>query len=443
MKRLLFIVFCFFYSSLLFSQKPGNEWINYNQNYYKINIYQDGVYRIPYTTILAAGISTSIDPRTFQIFGRGIEQYIYVKGEYDGSFYTSGYIEFYAQKNDGWLDSLLYHKPGSQSNPNYSLFTDTATYYLTWKFDTVRRLTIESDTSFTGYISATYFNRVLRQDYYDHYFNGVTYNMAADPEYIIGEGWFDNGFGLDGIQSPTIVKTLTTTNVFSGADAPDAQIDFNIIGASDMIGLDPDHHINVDFAGIHYDTTYKGYYMFPVHRAISPTNTNLNSGSMSFLFTAVTDLGSTFNRNTLAYISVKYPHNFNLEGKSNYRMYIPNSTSASKAYLKILNFSSSVSDTAIFYDLTNHKRIKTRWSSSFLEVLVPNAAGEKECFITSNNQITKILSLMPVSTDLAHYAKFIDYGSNAYRNSNYIMITSKKLWAAANDYKNYRETTIS
>ncbi|MBA4323442.1 MAG: hypothetical protein C0408_11555, partial [Odoribacter sp.] len=350
------------YSSLLFSQQLGNEWITYSQNYYKINIYQDGIYRIPYTTLLAAGISTSIAPSTFQIFGRGIEQDIYVKGESDGTFYTSGYIEFYAQKNDGWLDSLLYHEPGSQGNPNYSQFTDTATYYLTSKpLGPTRRLTIESDTSFSGNTPAAYFNRVLREDYYDKYFNGVTYNMAADPEYIKGEGWFDSGFGRGG----QVVKTLATTNAYSGAGAPDAQIDFNLIGASDMDAMDPDHHVRVQYPGMDWDTLYNGYEMFPVHHILPA---NLVSGSTSFTFSSVDDLGNYSNpdRNTLAYVSVKYPHDFdNLENASSYRMFVPNCTTASKAYLQITNFNSSASDTAILYDLTNHKRIKTRWSPSY------------------------------------------------------------------------------
>lgn len=43
----LFILF----SEGLQAQSYGNEWINYNQTYYKIKISQDGLYRITYSVL--------------------------------------------------------------------------------------------------------------------------------------------------------------------------------------------------------------------------------------------------------------------------------------------------------------------------------------------------------------------------------------------------------
>ncbi|MCB0555841.1 MAG: hypothetical protein KDD02_20000, partial [Phaeodactylibacter sp.] len=33
----------------------GNEWIHYDQSYFKISVAADGIYRIPYATLSAAG----------------------------------------------------------------------------------------------------------------------------------------------------------------------------------------------------------------------------------------------------------------------------------------------------------------------------------------------------------------------------------------------------
>ncbi|MCC7232384.1 MAG: hypothetical protein IT242_05530, partial [Bacteroidia bacterium] len=47
-----------------FSQAFENSWINYNQQYFKIKVWSDGIYRINQQTLLFAGIPlSSIDPR--------------------------------------------------------------------------------------------------------------------------------------------------------------------------------------------------------------------------------------------------------------------------------------------------------------------------------------------------------------------------------------------
>ncbi|OIP03663.1 MAG: hypothetical protein AUJ97_04180 [Bacteroidetes bacterium CG2_30_32_10] len=83
----------------LLAQPLGNEWINYNQQYYKFSLFQNGVYKINYTTLLNSGFPiNSVDPRSIQIFGRGNEEYIYIKGQSDGVFNTDDFIEFYGKK---------------------------------------------------------------------------------------------------------------------------------------------------------------------------------------------------------------------------------------------------------------------------------------------------------------------------------------------------------
>jgi hypothetical protein len=77
-----------------------------------------------------AGINTvGLNPQNFQIFGRSQQLNVFVKGEGDGTFNNGDYIEFYAEGNDGWLDSLIYAPGQKQANPYWSLFTDTAYYY--------------------------------------------------------------------------------------------------------------------------------------------------------------------------------------------------------------------------------------------------------------------------------------------------------------------------
>ena len=41
------------------------------------------------------------------------------------------YIEFYGEKNDGWLDELVYDSINHIPDKYYSLFNDTIRYYFT------------------------------------------------------------------------------------------------------------------------------------------------------------------------------------------------------------------------------------------------------------------------------------------------------------------------
>ena len=165
MKKYLtfFLLLILFLLKGVFSQPYGNEWIDYSQKYYKIKVAEDGIYRISFSALASSGIDVSkFDPRQFQIFHKGIEQYIYVHGENDGVFNASDYIEFYGMRNRGTLDSFLYVNPHNLPNPDYSLINDTSVYFLTWNSSiTNRRLQIENDKDFSGYIPKIMFGLIL------------------------------------------------------------------------------------------------------------------------------------------------------------------------------------------------------------------------------------------------------------------------------------------
>jgi hypothetical protein len=81
------------------SQNYGNEWINYNQQYFAVPIAEDGVYRIGFDVMASAGIPLgSFDPRSFQVYARGEQQPIIVSSEDTGNFQPGDHIEFYAGK---------------------------------------------------------------------------------------------------------------------------------------------------------------------------------------------------------------------------------------------------------------------------------------------------------------------------------------------------------
>ena len=127
----------------------GNEWINYNQYYYKIKVGQNDIYRIDSLTLARAGIPVdTIKSNHYQIFFHGQQQYIYVRTRTTYLSEKNGdYIEFYGQYNDATEDSLVYYNIRFLPNPYFSLFTDTSTYYLTWAGNGLR-MAEQTDTAF-------------------------------------------------------------------------------------------------------------------------------------------------------------------------------------------------------------------------------------------------------------------------------------------------------
>lgn len=80
------------------AQPYGNEWINYSKTYYKIQVGQEGLYRIPFSTLQAEGLGSNAGSG-YKMFTRGQEVPIYVTT--NGTFGTSDYIEFIGEINDG------------------------------------------------------------------------------------------------------------------------------------------------------------------------------------------------------------------------------------------------------------------------------------------------------------------------------------------------------
>jgi len=445
MKRYLYTLLLFFICTQAFPQQYGNEWINYSQKYYRIFVVEDGIYRIDSTTLANAGLNvSSLDPRNFQIFGRGELQHIYIKGESDHHFNSGDYIEFYGMHNDGWYDKYLFENQADQPNPNYSMFNDTAVYYLTinpsYLAGANGRITAENSTNFSSYTAATFFNKVSRVDYTSNYFFGETYSDGiTDPEYVKTEGWFDSGFGRDDngntVSAP---RNVSTQNAYPTGIA---NIDFLMIGCSNFSGSFPNHHVvfTSNISNVNLDTTMNSYYTRHFNYNV-PSNTLPSSSQFTFSITQ--DLGCTADWNTIAYINVKYPHNLDLGGESTFSFYTLNSAfGQAKTRLDFTNFSANTGDSIKIWDLSNFKRIVVVKNGSTYQALVPNGTGvnaEKKCYLVSDSQVHNVTSVIPVSYDPAHYAKFRDFTTSAVLKANYIIITHRSLWNEATDYSNYR-----
>ena len=89
-KIILFVLFLAFHFNF-FSQGFGNEWINFNQQYFHFPISNSGIHRIEYNVLnnylSNLGIDISNIPHDqFQIFGREKEVSILIKDQNNNGF---------------------------------------------------------------------------------------------------------------------------------------------------------------------------------------------------------------------------------------------------------------------------------------------------------------------------------------------------------------------
>jgi len=447
MKKFLQIFFSSFSLLILcpglsFSQSYWNEWINFSQKYYKIPITQNGIYRIDSLTLANAGI-TSVNPQNFQLFFRGQEQYIYVKGEADGIFNASDYIEFYGQKNDGSLDSILYKgdlydQPVHQPNPYYSLFNDTAAYFLTWNNLTTNKRIVDDPDTVSGSLQPTiyFMKKDVIENHTTYYYGKFTTTNINFPEYHEAEGWSGVDFNIG--DSHTVSFNTSDREPLG----PNAIVKLSAMGESNDPSY-PDHHLQIKYKDVSNnliqldDTSFDGYALFDPSFSINASSL----GSSTDIVISLLSGNFSTSRTTVPYVTLKYPHNMNLGNNNYFELFVPYNTIQSKSFFTLTNFNVSTSTSAYLYDFTDHRRIPVTKNGNNYKVLVANYSlnlpVEKFCVIKSENQFISVPSLKPVRGT----GSFIDYSSFA-PDSAFIIITHKSLMSGAKAYASYRASTM-
>lgn len=114
------------------AQRQGNEWIDYNQTYFKIKTGADDIHRLTPAALQSAGIDlTALTLPSLRLYHRGSEVAIHIEDGGDGLLDGSDYIEFYGRRNDGEQDTELFYRAPDQIHKYYNLFSDTTAFFLT------------------------------------------------------------------------------------------------------------------------------------------------------------------------------------------------------------------------------------------------------------------------------------------------------------------------
>lgn len=447
MKRSLLFILLIISGLALQAQPFGNEWIDYSREHYKIKIAQDGFYRIPFTTLQTyipnAG---SLNPQNLVLFHNGEKVPIYISTTAN-QFGANDYVEFYGKKNVGDVDSMLYRSTNQQPHPYYSLFTDTAIYYLT----TVNQTNNPRFAEVNNNLSSV---TVPKEDYFYHtertvlstYVNsnsfmpGKYYSVGSDETYKSafeqGEGFTGNVFfGSTASASPpqqvNQAFTISTPSVYTGG--PSSFFRTAYVNNSNEF-----HDVRLLLNGnLLYSQNAFG---FQLNKAVQTlASTNLQS-SNTLVYSAV-DLSQSKRQNSVSYFEMEYPRLYNFGGQSSF--YFKLQGTGSNQYIEVSNFNDN-GTAPVLYDLTNalyYKSVQVPGSNP-VKYHVVGYNGIREMLLRADDTSTvKIVSaLFPVS--------FTNYGLQA-NQGDYLIISNRKLFDDGNgnnpveEYRTYRNNTYT
>ncbi len=400
--------------------KYGNEWVDNNKEYFKIPVSEDGVYRITYIQLEEAGIDLdNITGKDFQLFSFGKEIALYSTTE--GKFSSNDYIEFYGFKNRSKLDSFLFTNKSYLFNPEYSLFNDTAAYFLTWdKLSTNKRYTV-INTNLSDNLPSPEPYYIHKEKIINHeYFNKPLRNIQNH----VYKSSFDIGEGFGSMLQVKNSFVIETDNAYNSGIEPRLRIRY-----STNLGI---HKINFSVNGeVKKQETRNSFFCGDTYIDIDQTDIK---NEMIISLEGVNN-SNYKDKNSVSVIDLEYSREFNFSNKSVFNFSIE--PSGEKKYIEIQNFDLE-GNSFVLYDKKNNTRQVPIIEDNIVKFVLSPSESRRDLVLVNLDKNVKIVSGLAKET-------FIDY--TLYSDKDYIIISDKSRFVDDNnknwieEYSDYRSST--
>lgn len=320
----------------------NNAWIDYNKTYYKFSLGQDGLYRITGGVLKAAGLGSN-PAESFQLWHNGKEVPIYTSIA-SGLFNDDDFIEFFGQINDGKSDAPLYNNPAFQLSDKWSLYTDTAAYFLTVNTASVNlRISEAVNTVASNTLTPEpYFMHTLERNFKDQLNPG----FASVVGVYIYSSSFDNGEGWSSRNiQPATPLVEQQNNLFVASAGPDPVLKIAAFGNAPNVRA-----VRVAINGSLLLERRMDLFNAAVQEVGFPIG--LIGRAVDTIRVSNTSAVST-DRMTLAKYELVYPRTFNFGGSPLFSFTLPASSVGN--YLEINGFASD-NQPPVLYNLTDKQR---------------------------------------------------------------------------------------
>lgn len=419
MKNFLFSIFYFMFclSSAVAQYtdgstvKYGNEWIDFSQKYYKFKIPEDGVYRITKSELEAAGFPVnSVEMNEFEMYRNGQEVHIYTSSQ--GSMGNEDFIEFYGTKNRNEIDRFFWEDENDQLNPEYSIITDSASYFLSYSNKNhLRYSSFETDLSGNlPEVEKYYLNK--EENIYNSTFNK---KQTADVRY--SQGQTIEGFGLSFRKSENI--KFAPTNLYP--EGPNPQLKFRF--GTNL----PTHVIDIKIGNTTLNT-----YSFQGNKVVAEQLSFDQSLLTSNTTVNISGTHSNSDLFTLSEMSIIYPRTFTFQ--QDQYVHFDKESSPFERYFEFDNFDIS-GGSPVVYDEITKRRIKTLVENELVKFISPVSLEGNEFKVYSFENIRLVSSLQSV--------EFLDFKEIDH---DYLILSHETLFDDGTgfnwveEYANYRQS---
>jgi len=426
------LICLFFGLNGLYAQVTGNEWIDYDSPYWRFKIAQNGYFSLSHSQLQTAGFPVdAISPADIQLMAREQEVHLEFTGSNPEVFQPGDELRFKSKRNDGWLDALVYDEETNQANEAYSLFNDTAMYFLTYNQSSHLRTAYFSEDNYGDYLPLPYIFTRSRKEYTTNYLFGVQdQNGISLPYYQEGEGWFDAVFGMGSL----VNKDIPTPNSYNGVDAPPGVVYATSASASMASGL-YNHHLQVGY-GINFtlaiDTIFQDYQLNKLSFSI-PAN-QLGALNTRVTHRSINDLGVASDFQAVSAVEILYAHITVVDDDELFYFEVKNLFGQEKAYVQL--DISGMNDARLFIDALDFPmEIGFTQVEDIIHFIVPFEGAEsiKLCLL-SQSELTPAPVPVPVSSS-GFFAKY----SVQQLDSAFLIITHPMLLPSATNYGAYRQ----
>ena len=425
-RQLMLTIGLFTFTSSMWAQmrsdngeiRYGNEWIRYDQPYFKIPVAEDGIYRITAQDLLAVGIPAGQIPvNNYRIYSYGEQVPLYISSE---DFINGGeFIEFYGEKNRAQLDRYLYENPAEEMlNPQYSLVNDTAAYFLTWSEQGEQASRYQ-----TGSNDLT--NLPPKQEWFWFDQTVIYHEKLIKIENSVGvrQSTFRKGEGFADSFRTSSQARFEPANVYPVADSARILLRLATNNRSHQLEIMVDGQTRKS-------ESFRGHDLRLYDLPVALT------GSNSTVQVDLKGTGGINDRIALAIATLRYPRSFDFGDASAFEFVLD--ANIQKRYLEISNFNSGGS-TPVLYDLSNRQRITTLQNGGLTRVVVsPNQSDNTSPrrFILINEE----LGVRPVTLQKVEFDNYDE------EQAEFIIISHSRLAgpeegrSAVKEYADYRSS---
>jgi hypothetical protein len=426
MKRIFTLLFMLAALSVA-AQSYNNEWIKFNQTYYKFKVANEGLLRISKAVLDAAGLG-SAEVQNLELWRNGVKVPFYPSVP-TGTLPSNGYLEFWGQPNDGKPDRDLYRDPVYQHANKYNLITDTAVYFLSvnnnqsgFRYqDVVNNIggPLPPQEPYFMYTAGTYFK------------TKINLGFAVDlKEYLYSSSYDKGEFWSSADINPATIFESPVNDLAVYPLGPDATFKFGVTGNA----LNP-RTVKATVDGDVVKDTVMDYFNDLNSTAVLPL-TKIKDGAATVRFTNGSTIGT--DRMVVSYFEIIYPREFRFGNLRKFRFTLP--AKAAGYFLAIKEFDYG-STPPVLYDMALGERYvgnTTATPGSILFALPGTATARDLVLVNAETGNIATVNTLTAKT-------FVDY-SQALNQGNYLIITHPSLYVGTagnnpiNDYKSYRES---